>query len=256
MALSRGHAAVLQIARSHDPALRTQIQSALNGSYNAYSIVVKRSLSAIEAWRDFQPSIFVFQRQIQIALAASGKRVMNDVYDYQIGALGLTRSPAVRGLKSALAGLANSIAAEDSIEITQTTLATALRAQSFYINDGVKGKPKSLAYYLERTKGGIGERRANTIAGNENHIAAQEALAFIAEWLSRNNVGVYQQWKSRRDSKVRPTHRRANGQTVPIGELFQVGDALLRFPGDPEGPAEETINCRCSIVLTTKKPKP
>ena len=34
-----------------------------------------------------------------------------------------------------------------------------------------------------------------------------------------------------------------DGQTVGLDELFEVGDAELQFPGDPDGPPEEICNC-------------
>lgn len=52
-------------------------------------------------------------------------------------------------------------------------------------------------------------------------------------------------WNTRRDGRVRPSHVRAQGQTRPVGEAFQVGESWLRFPGDPDGPPHETYGCRC-----------
>ena len=40
----------------------------------------------------------------------------------------------------------------------------------------------------------------------------------------------------------RRDHRRMDGETVPIDAKFSNG---LRFPRDPDGPADEVINCRC-----------
>lgn len=58
-----------------------------------------------------------------------------------------------------------------------------------------------------------------------------------------------QQWLATLDSRVRPTHRRADGQRRPVGRLFDVGQANLRFPGDPLGPPGEVIQCRCTTIL-------
>lgn len=55
-------------------------------------------------------------------------------------------------------------------------------------------------------------------------------------------------WVSRHDERVRETHRIANGQIVGLYEPFHVGLAFLQYPGDPSGPANETINCRCVVV--------
>jgi HK97 family phage portal protein len=57
-------------------------------------------------------------------------------------------------------------------------------------------------------------------------------------------------WITMMDERVRPTHERAQGQTVPLGKPFVVGSALLRFPGDPLAPASETANCRCKTLIT------
>ncbi|MFC4014623.1 phage portal protein [Nonomuraea purpurea] len=54
-------------------------------------------------------------------------------------------------------------------------------------------------------------------------------------------------WRAREDGDVRPTHREADGQVRRGGEPFEVGEALLRWPGDFDGPIEETAHCRCRL---------
>jgi hypothetical protein len=55
-------------------------------------------------------------------------------------------------------------------------------------------------------------------------------------------------WATAGDSAVRPTHVAAEGQTVPVGQSFQVGGSSLSFPGDPGGALGEVLNCRCTVV--------
>jgi HK97 family phage portal protein len=52
------------------------------------------------------------------------------------------------------------------------------------------------------------------------------------------------QWLSSQDSHVRETHL-IDGQVREIGQLFST---RCRYPGDPEGPAEECVNCRCTLL--------
>jgi hypothetical protein len=59
-------------------------------------------------------------------------------------------------------------------------------------------------------------------------------------------------WIATFDTRTRESHRRAEGQRVPaIGGLFTIGEsgARLAYPGDPSGPANEVIQCRCTTVL-------
>jgi hypothetical protein len=55
------------------------------------------------------------------------------------------------------------------------------------------------------------------------------------------------------DGRTRPTHLEAHGQTVPLREEFTVGESKLTRPGDPDGAADEVINCRCSVTYLTRE---
>lgn len=57
-------------------------------------------------------------------------------------------------------------------------------------------------------------------------------------------------WVTMNDSDVRSMHMGTNGQTVPIRGTFDVGGYKLLYPGEPVGPPEVWINCRC--VVATK----
>jgi hypothetical protein len=64
---------------------------------------------------------------------------------------------------------------------------------------------------------------------------------------------VTQTWLTRRDDRVRDTHKAAHGQKQPVGGLFEVGGYLLRWPGDPLAPASETRNCRCTTRYRSRR---
>lgn len=57
-------------------------------------------------------------------------------------------------------------------------------------------------------------------------------------------------WDSSKDSRVRLTHKALNGQRRKWGGTWQTVNGVLRYPGDPDAPAEETVQCRC--LLTTR----
>lgn len=60
---------------------------------------------------------------------------------------------------------------------------------------------------------------------------------------------VRKQWIYTRDDRVRPTHEEAGKQDpVPMKDLFTVGNATARYPGDPNLPPGERIWCRCTLA--------
>src|SRR5690606_9895626 len=54
-------------------------------------------------------------------------------------------------------------------------------------------------------------------------------------------------WIATFDNRVRLSHIEAHGQIVNLEEPFTVGGAQLDHPGDFSGPADEVINCRCTM---------
>lgn len=82
----------------------------------------------------------------------------------------------------------------------------------------------------------------------------------IAEWLGTyvingatmaqaqaEDADVLLEWVTMRDEDVRDLHRPLQGQRVPVGETFSVGQWDLQYPGQPVGDPEAWINCRCVV---------
>lgn len=94
---------------------------------------------------------------------------------------------------------------------------------------------------------------AERIARTEAHAAVEGGshAAHLA-WQRTSGQTLYQRWIATADTRTRPSHRRASGQTVRVDEAFAVGGTSLAFPGDPRGLASETIGCRCSTLTGTR----
>lgn len=90
----------------------------------------------------------------------------------------------------------------------------------------------------------VWDTRAKRIARTETTGAynAGAQAAYIEE-----GAGV-KQWLATADERTRETHLDASGQCVNADEAFNVGGAQLMFPGDPNGPPGETVNCRCTTI--------
>lgn len=92
--------------------------------------------------------------------------------------------------------------------------------------------------------------RAMTVARTET-IGAVNAGVFrgaVLEAERRGDPAPFKQWIATDDKRTRPTHEAADQQRTLLLESFVVGGARLQFPGDPRGPANEVINCRCSLL--------
>lgn len=79
-------------------------------------------------------------------------------------------------------------------------------------------------------------------AGNRN--AYEQAIA--AGNLRESDI--IRVWDSTGDAKVRSSHRDLNGAQAGMNDPYKTfpDGSRLMFPGDPDAPPEEIINCRCN----------
>lgn len=96
---------------------------------------------------------------------------------------------------------------------------------------------------------GVAMPRARVIARTESHgarnVAAVATLQRFEAAYAPPGV-MRKQWQATEDERTRHTHDEADGQTVGFADPFTVGGFSLAFPGDPAGPPQEVINCRCT----------
>jgi hypothetical protein len=65
---------------------------------------------------------------------------------------------------------------------------------------------------------------------------------------------VDQKWNTIMDGRERDTHAAMNGQIQPWGQSFVTGAGVrMDYPGDPQAPASEIINCRCAKIFIIRK---
>ena len=91
--------------------------------------------------------------------------------------------------------------------------------------------------------------RAMTISRTEATGAFNQATQWAAQVrASEFGEDLKKAWMCTIDGRTRDSHFAADGQTVPLDGTFTVGGASLDHPGDPNGPAHEVINCRCTML--------
>lgn len=87
-------------------------------------------------------------------------------------------------------------------------------------------------------------RRRRDIAEHEAQ-ASHNGGVYLA---GKDSEGAFTKtWVTRKDSRVRTTHKFLEGKTVDFGDGFVVDGTVLRFPGDPISPPNLTFNCRCRL---------
>lgn len=94
------------------------------------------------------------------------------------------------------------------------------------------------------------QNRARTIARTEATAAYNAGTLEGFKSLARSLGGSWEKaWLDCDDDRVRPTHRAADGQRVPLLGHFNVGGFPALHPGDFDLPARESVNCRCGMLL-------
>jgi L-aminopeptidase/D-esterase-like protein len=102
--------------------------------------------------------------------------------------------------------------------------------------------------------------RAEVIARSEAlpavHAAAEESVRQAVSSGVFNAKDVQRTWKSAKDDRVRDpaigaktSHRSMHNQVRGFDQEFESGAGnLLRYPGDPNAPAVDRVQCRCVVA--------
>jgi uncharacterized protein with gpF-like domain len=142
-------------------------------------------------------------------------------------------------------------AAEKVEDISKTTRRRVNNA----ISAGLEANeaPRDIARRIRDDVGQMSAGRALTIARTETHAAHNTGQQMSVEQASDEfEVELVKEWVATEDDRTREDHLNADGQTVALDQPFTVGGAKLMFPGDPNGPPEQIINCRCTVVYVPK----
>lgn len=103
--------------------------------------------------------------------------------------------------------------------------------------------------FRDRAKG-----RTDTIALTETQTPVEKYKlneSFVAQQTLERPL--QKQWNAILDTRVRPAHADADGQTQNVGDPFIVGGQKLPAPGDSSMGAtiDNIANCRCTVTYTT-----
>jgi hypothetical protein len=125
------------------------------------------------------------------------------------------------------------------------------------IKDGSPLKADKIDWLVERYTARYVKHRAEVIGRTEalravhqgNEEMYRQAIAdgtIDADLLERT-------WRTRLDGRERKTHLLLNGQKRAWGETWLTKHGEIAYPGDPDAPASETVQCRCALLTRIKQ---
>ena len=221
---------------------RSRLEREISG---AMRDMVERWLQTnqVDLPRGFHDRIEATYRQMALAsITVFGNRVYNQGKAHGLP-LETKESFAQIMTRMALRYIAQEAIRRRITDVVETTRHQIVRAVSKGYSDGLG--QRGVADYILDLVPSLSQYRANMIARTETHGAANYGSDEAAK---QTGLPLSREWISAQDERTRETHRAANGTTASMDGKFKIGDAELAFPGDPDGPAEEVINCRCTVA--------
>lgn len=215
--------------------------------------VKKMELNSLRLVREFTQSM---REATQTALVEGVRRGMNPLQvakEFQ-GAIGLTQAQerAVQNYRGHLernsrVALNRELRDRRFDPTVQRALDGTTGLSTDQINRMVERYRERMVQYRARVIARTESLRAVQQANHEMYLQAIEGGQIAADSLLRK-------WNPAKDDRVRNSHEQMRGQLRGMEEPFISGlGNLLMYPTDPEAPADDTIQCRCSLSIRFRK---
>lgn len=236
--------------------LKKQMQNALNEMGKAATQAYKKGgeLKALVATHEVEKYIAkLLQSSYARAITVSTARIQARLSGKSMETVLENKSDAEdlltdEELTTIIRDYARANAAEKAKGIGETTRTRIQRAVAQGSKEGLSTQ-EIAALIEEKTYGVINDYRAEMIARTETHAALQYGSIEAAR---STELIQTKTWLSGSDPRTRDDHTEMDGQTVGIDEEFSGPCAGMQFPGDPNGPPEQVINCRCVLLYNTE----
>lgn len=218
-------------------------------NYRAVAIMQENKLRLI---REFSAEQKAAVRQALTEGIKEGANPREQARNFR-NAIGLTRKQeaAVRNYRRMLEGAGRGVS--DSSEALERKLRDRRfdRSVARAIRDGKPLTKAQVDLMVGRYRERYIKYRAEVIGRTEAlravHQGTQEMYRQAVEQGAMSSTEYKHKWVSARDKRVRDSHRHLNGLVRMEGETFPGNDGALKYPGDPDAPASETVQCRCCL---------
>lgn len=193
---------------------------------------IERGLNPREQARAFRSSIGLTERQMRAVL--NYRRALE-----RVGREGVPRGEQAEALKRALRDAR-------SDRSVKRAMRQMIPLPADQIDNMVERYRKRYIKYRS-------EVIARTEALRSVNEGVEEAFRQGVEQGSWELTDLERTWDSSGDARVRNSHRYLNGQKKPFGEPWRTSNGVIRYPGDPNAPASETVQCRCVLLTRVKR---
>lgn len=128
------------------------------------------------------------------------------------------------------------------------------RAVQRAIDSGKPIDPDRIDKMVDTYRDNYVQLRAETIARTESLRAVHEGTQQLyTQAIDNGDIAaenMVRTWHSGNSSRTRDSHRAMDGQKRGMDEPFESGNGnALMYPGDPSAPANDTVNCRCTVSV-------
>ena len=244
--------------------------ASVNGIYviagTATADVIRRQLRVIVSFDQLNPRALRLQQENQLRL----------VREFTVEQTLATREALIEGVRTGANPVRQARAFRDTIGLTVSqarsvanfrrlleagsaeALTRRLRDRRFdptvrrAIREGIPLSQAEIDRMVTRYRERFVTFRSRVIARSEALRAVHQGVfemyqqSFDQGLVDPNQV--VRTWHTAGDERVRRSHTAMNGQERPPGEDFVSGRGnRLRFPGDPEAPPSDTVQCRCVV---------
>jgi len=231
--------------RSLERIIRRYVRGAVSSFERGHLVVVAAAPADLPSWRVPIAVDLLDEDALQAELDARAKVMADDVATsttHSIAAqLGIAFDQSNRLLDGVIASQSGSRVTTAPADLTRVMMERL--QQSYDEGDSIPRAARAMRKAGYTHSKAYAERIART-----ELIGAVNA-ASLAQVQGATTIP-YKLWMATNDQRTRPHHREADGQTVPIDSTFTVGGFRLEYPGDPNGPGEEVILCRCTMGYT------
>jgi len=146
-------------------------------------------------------------------------------------------------LKAAISNPMASISLEDNARLVRSNIKRAITSSM--------AQGESLTKTAHRVKIALegNVNKAFRIAQTETTRAANQGVFDTMVQSIDRGLPIQKQWVATLDDDTRDRHSEIDGQIRDVDSSFGNG---LDYPGDPTGPPEEVINCRCTMITVVR----